>query len=299
MAVSIMLTAEALGWLIFIVGAAVPVYIIFGLVKLSGFREITRFERHKSFYYRLSAGSKLVALVSIALSAPLENWWLGLLVPSVVMMSYLTLRNGIRKFLIGVSLTIAFIWATSWGGISDLLPYLIQGRTLRGLSSSTIIYQFATRSFLLNYRVAGVFLMALILIMTSTPTEVLHVLRKARIPNGVSFSLIVGIKTVPIIFDSLNSIIKVQFMRGWGSVGRRSLYPIYAVVAAILAIIPTMIFLLRGARNIAISTGTRAFGAYRNRTYLNPLSFHVADYLVIGVALCLLALIIVSSLFIL
>ncbi|MEM0118762.1 MAG: energy-coupling factor transporter transmembrane component T [Conexivisphaerales archaeon] len=294
-----MLTAEALGWLIFIVGAAVPVYIIFGLVKLSGFREITRFERHKSFYYRLSAGSKLVALVSIALSAPLENWWLGLLVPSVVMMSYLTLRNGIRKFLIGVSLTIAFIWATSWGGISDLLPYLIQGRTLRGLSSSTIIYQFATRSFLLNYRVAGVFLMALILIMTSTPTEVLHVLRKARIPNGVSFSLIVGIKTVPIIFDSLNSIIKVQFMRGWGSVGRRSLYPIYAVVAAILAIIPTMIFLLRGARNIAISTGTRAFGAYRNRTYLNPLSFHVADYLVIGVALCLLALIIVSSLFIL
>ncbi|MEM3186218.1 MAG: energy-coupling factor transporter transmembrane component T [Conexivisphaerales archaeon] len=299
MAVSIMLTAEALGWLIFIVGAAVPVYIIFGLVKLSGFREITRFERHKSFYYRLSAGSKLVALVSIALSAPLENWWLGLLVPSVVMMSYLTLRNGIRKFLIGVSLTIAFIWATSWGGISDLLPYLIQGRTLRGLSSSTIIYQFATRSFLLNYRVAGVFLMALILIMTSTPTEVLHVLRKARIPNGVSFSLIVGIKTVPIIFDSLNSIIKVQFMRGWGSVGRRSLYPIYAVVAAILAIIPTMIFLLRGARNIAISTGTRAFGAYRNRTYLNPLSFHVADYLVIGVALCLLALIIVSSLFML
>ncbi|MDG6933364.1 MAG: energy-coupling factor transporter transmembrane protein EcfT [Nitrososphaerota archaeon] len=292
-----LVTAEFLGWSLFLIGAAVPIYLVFGVIGLAGFREITRFQRHSTFYYNLNAGSKLCLLVSMALSAPFENWWVGLLVPTFVIATYLSLKNGIRKFLIGLSLTVAFIWATSWGAVSDFLPSLLAGRTFRGENAWSFLYHFASVSFLNNFRVAGVFLMALILIMTSTPTEVLHVLRKVKMPNGISFSLIVGMRTVPIIFESINSIIKVQFMRGFGSLGRRSLYPVYVVFTAVLAIIPTMIFLLRGARNTAISTGTRAFGAYKGRTFLNPILFGRNDVVVILLAAFLLSISVSLSVF--
>jgi energy-coupling factor transport system permease protein len=277
-------------WLLFLAGATVPIYLVFGIIGLAGFREITRFQRYSTFYYRLNAGSKLCLLVSMALSAPLEKWWLAIFVVGCLLLSYLTLKDGFRKFLTALSLTIAFIWATSWGGISDFLPFALTGRTFRGENAYVFLYHLASNAFLYNIRAAGVFLMALILIMTSTPTDVLHVLRKIRMPNGISFSLIVGMRTVPIIFDSINSVIKVQFMRGFGSFGHKSLRPFYVIATAIYAIIPTMIFLLRGARITAISTGTRAFGAYRSRTFINPILFCKKDFMVIGLAATLLLL---------
>jgi len=288
-----LLAVDGLSWLFFLVGATVPIYLVFGVIGLAGFREITRFQRHSTFYYNLNAGSKLCLLVSMALAAPLEVWWLGILVAVIVLSTYMTLKNGFRKFLIALSLTIAFIWATSWGAVSSFLPFILTGRSFRGENALVFLYNYASNAVVYNLRVAGVFLMALILIMTSTPTEVLHVLRKVRMPNGISFSLIVGMRTVPIIFDSINSIMKVQFMRGFGSFGRRSFAPLYVVATSIYAIIPTMIFLLRGARSTAISTGTRAFGAYRGRTFLEPILFRWADLLTIGLAASLL----ISSIF--
>jgi energy-coupling factor transport system permease protein len=283
------LVAEVLAWLIFLAGAAVPVYIVFGSVGLEGLREITRFERNYSVYYRLNPGTKLLALVLVAVSSRFSGVYLGLIATSVILLSYATLLNGKRKLWIGTLLTIGLVWSTIWGSLSDFLPYAISGALDGSLTSQVLFDPFVVRLFAGEFAVSGVFLMALIMVMTSTPSEVMRALRKVRMPNPVTFSLVVGMRTVPLLLEVVNSTIKVQFMRGFGVRGRSWAGPLYVLAAAILALIPSLIFLLRGARSTAISTGTRAFGAYKSRTYVKSPPFGVADIVVIALAATLLA----------
>ena len=54
------LVNNLLSWLFVLVGYTTPLGIIFGLIGLTGFVEITRFERGTSFYYRLNPVTKIV-----------------------------------------------------------------------------------------------------------------------------------------------------------------------------------------------------------------------------------------------
>ena len=83
--------AQVLGWLLFIAGAALPIYVVFGVVRLSGLREITRYDRGRSFLYGLNPGTKLLALFLVALSASYGGPDEGLVVTAVILFSYLTL----------------------------------------------------------------------------------------------------------------------------------------------------------------------------------------------------------------
>jgi energy-coupling factor transport system permease protein len=274
--------SAALGWLVFVLGAVVPIYIAFGLIGLSGFREITRYENHGSFYYRLNPATKILALILVAISTTMAGIYLGLLATLVILASYATLAHGPKKLAIGAMFTIALVWATTWGSISDRVTFLISG------GDAGNFYRFFGRSIAVEVAVSGVFLLALILVMTSTPSSVMRALRQIRVPNPVTFSIMVGMRAVPNLLEAINSTVKVQFMRGFGSRGSRSLGPLYTLVAVLLSLIPALILVLRGARNTAISTGTRAFGAYRTRTYLAKPRFRTGDAVLVILALGLL-----------
>ena len=99
----------------------------------------------------------------------------------------------------------------------------------------------------------------------------------------------VGLMAGPTLLEAINSTVKVQFMRGYGTRGSRALGPVYTIAAVLLALLPALIYLLRGARNTAISTGTRAFGAHRTRTYMTNPPFGRADMVVIALAFGFLA----------
>jgi energy-coupling factor transport system permease protein len=274
--------SSVLAWLVFILGAIVPIYIAFGLIGLTGFREVTRYEANDSFYYGLNPGTKILALFIVAISTSFAGIYLGLLATSAILVSYATLSHGKDKLRIGVLFTIAVVWGTVWGTVSDRLSFLIEGVPRGG--PGFFFYNELTRLVAADVAVSGVFLLALILVMTSTPSAVMRALRKIGIPNPVTFSIMVGMKAVPTLLEAINSTVKVQFMRGFGTRGSRLLGPLYTIVAVLLALLPALIFLLRGARNTAISTGTRAFGAYRTRTYMTNPPFGLADVVVIAVA---------------
>lgn len=279
---------EALGWLVFIAGAAVPVYLVFGLIGLDGLREITRYERHDSFYYGLNPATKIAALFMVALSTSFAGIYLGLTATAVVLGSYVSLIHGREKLRIGALFTVAVVWGTVWGSASDRVFFLL-GVGTGGRFHDPFFYEFLTRTVASDVAVSGVFLMALILVMTSTPSSVMRALRRIGVPNPLTFSLVVGMKTVPSLIEAINAIVKVQLMRGFGSRGSRTLGPLYVVAAAVFALIPALIYLLRGARNTAISTGTRAFGAFKSRTYLEKPPFGRADVLVLALAAAFLA----------
>ena len=271
-------------WAVFFVGAAVPVYIVFGLIGLAGLRELTRYESHGSFYYRLNPATKLAALFMVAVSSSFAGLYLGLLATAVILASYATLYHGAQKLKLGALFTVAVVWGTVWGSVSDRLFFALNAGYGGGTVDAAFLYRDLTRLVASEVALSGVFLLALVLVMTSTPSSVMRALRRIGIPNPITFSVVGGMRTVPLLLEAINGIVKVQLMRGFGTRGSRPLGPLYVVAAAVFALIPALIYLLRGARNTAISTGTRAFGAYKNRTYLKKPPFGAADAVVLALA---------------
>lgn len=271
-------------WALFFAGAAVPVYIVFGFIGLAGLREITRYESHDSLYYRLNPATKLAALFMVAVSSSFAGLYLGLAATAVILASYATLFHGGEKLKLGTLFTIAVVWGTVWGSVSDRISFAINAQSSGAPVNTDFLYRDLTRVVASEVAVSGVFLLALILVMTSTPSSVMRALRRIGIPNPITFSVVVGMRTVPLLLEAINGIVKIQLMRGFGTRGSRSLGPLYVLAAAVFALIPALIYLLRGARNTAISTGTRAFGAYKDRTYMTKPPFGAADVAVLALA---------------
>ncbi|EQD27918.1 cobalt transport protein, partial [mine drainage metagenome] len=119
-------------------------------------------------------------------------------------------------------------------------------------------------------RFTAVSLISLVLVMTSTPSQVLRALNKIGLPISITFSLVVAMRTIPRIFEYIDTSVKIQFMRGLGSNAPRVLRVFYMLKGAIYAIVPVIVLLVRGAKDTAISADTRAFRAYPRRTYMRP-----------------------------
>jgi energy-coupling factor transport system permease protein len=309
---------------LFLFGLAFPLIILFGLIGLTGLREVTRYEKHDSFYYRLNPITKIALVISITGVAAVTIWWIGLILALGALVTYLSLKEGMRKFALGsficFSSTIGLLWTSA-----PIIPYPYLEYAIYGICSSSITnitnltpvwtwpqpmdsfltllgYQPVLTTEALFYglqiavRVVAPTITSLVLIMTSTPSDVLRALRRVKVPVQVIFALVVGMKTVPRIFDALNVAVKVQFMRGYGSRAARPFKIIYMAGAALSGIIPAMTFLFRGARNTAISADTRAFRAYKDRTYLKPVTFSRADRIMWVVIALLIVFAVVANL---
>lgn len=299
---------NVLSWLFVLFGYTAPFIVIFGLIGLTGFMEITRFEKGTSFYYRMNPVTKIVLGLVVTTISALAIWWIGAIVTVVLAATYLTLVNGRRKLVLGILLIVI----TVIGTVQSFAPYTpfsiltiamntthfttiwtwpsyfaIMGFQ-KVLTTQAVIY-----SLQISMRFTAVLLAALILVLTSTPSEILRALNKIGIPISITFALIVAMRTVPRIFDALDLSVKAQLMRGLGVNSNRIVRGINYARALFASIVPVMIFLLRGAKNTAISADTRAFRAFNKRTYMYPITFTRLDgyaFIVMAVSLGLTAL---------
>ncbi|MEM3671256.1 MAG: energy-coupling factor transporter transmembrane component T [Thermoprotei archaeon] len=292
------LLVNVLSWLFVLFGYSAPLIVIFGAIGLTGFMEITRFEKGTTFYYRLNPVTKIVLGLVVTTISAIAIWWIGAIVTLILAFSYLTLVNGRRKLALGVLL----IFITVIGAVQSFAPYTpfsvltiamntTHFQTIwtwpgyfnilgfqKVLTVQAIIYGLQ-----ISMRFTAVLLAALILVLTSTPSEILRALNKVGIPISITFALIVAMRTIPRIFDALDLSVKAQLMRGLGVSSNRFMRAIYYAVALFASIVPVMIFLLRGAKNTAISADTRAFRAYNKRTYMNPILFTKLDWYTFGI----------------
>jgi energy-coupling factor transport system permease protein len=277
--------------LFFVFGVTLPFILILKVIGLNGFKEITRFERHASFYYRLNPITKISFTFLVTIVAAVTIWWVGAVLTMGLLLFYLTLLNGLRKFVLGAYLAIA----TVIGTVQGIAPYLADStlRAALGTFTPRIIWiwpsYFAIMGFQhslslqalfyalqISMRIAPVLLSALLLVMTSTPSGILRSLNRVGLPIPIIFSLIVAMRTIPRLFDAISLSISIQFMRGLGS--RAGLLKVfYYIEAGFTSIIPVFIFMLRGAKNTAISADTRAFRAFSSRTYMTPSTFSGDD----------------------
>jgi len=310
---------------LFLFGIVAPIYLIFGAIGLTGFRDISRYEESHTFYYRLNPLTKIIFTITITFVAATTGWYLDISMALIVLATYLTLRRGVRKLLLGSALAFSSVVGLAWF-YSLNTPYTLlifafyhqcitvppTPGTSAFLAYFTPLWTWPTYYQVLGYqpvltlqgleyglqvstRAGVVLLTALILIMTSTPSAILRSLGKLKLPVVILFALVVGMRTVPRIFDSLDTAVKVQFMRGYGANSNRATRVFYLLGGVLTSIVPAMTFLFRGAKNTAISADTRAFRAYKERTFLKPFTLSRADYVFFAIIVGLIVLAVVAN----
>ncbi len=293
-----LLIVNVISWLLFFFGAAFPILIMLKAIGLTGFMKVTRFENYHTFYYRMNPAVKIILGIVVMAVAALTIWWIGALMTVAILLTYLTLKDGKRKFVTGFFLTMMTIIGTTWA-FAPYTPYIILNEAFHSSALTSLWvwpsyftvmgYQPALTvqgliyGFQISMRFTAVSLMSLILVMTSTPSQVLRALNKVGVPISITFSLVVAMRTVPRIFEYIDTSVKIQFMRGLGSRAPRFLRPFYMLVGAINGVVPVIVFLVRGAKDTAISADTRAFRAYQKRTYMRPVTIGRADRMAFSV----------------
>jgi energy-coupling factor transport system permease protein len=300
-----------ISWLLFLFGISIPFYLILGAIGIAGFREITTYEKYDTFYYRLNASVKIMLSIIIVLIATFSIWWIGAIITFGLLASYKSLKNGWRKMYLAGFLILSIIVGTVWG-YAPYEPLSIVSMALKTpVSKFTTVWtwppyfsilgyehhltlQSIYYSLQISFRFTAAVVASLLLVMTNTPAQIIKTLSKFKIPDPIIFSLVVAMKTVPAVFDSFDTSIKISMMRGYGGNKPRFLRPFVVLAAAIGSIVPTMVHLLRGAKDIGISADTRAFRAYPSRTYYIMTPFKREDYIFSGVLVMMVVMTVIA-----
>lgn len=312
MSVLAVLADNLVSWFLLLFGISFPLILLIYFIGLTGFREISRFQKHSTFYYKLNPLTKIAFGLAVTVITATTIWWIGLIITIGVLLSYATLKNGFKKIIMGTYLATGAVLGVTWAFAPYTPTYILECAVGKGPYQtvwtwpsyfsfmgfqSTLTLQALFYGLQISMRFSAIILAALILIMTSTPSEILKALQKFKVPIPIIFSLVVAMRTVPRIFDSIDTAVKIQFMRGLGRSGRGPAKIYYMIIAAFNAIIPSMIFLFRGAKNTAISADTRGFRAFNTRTYLRPLTFSRLDTYMFAIIIAMIAVSVVAIVF--
>ncbi len=130
---------------------------------------------------------------------------------------------------------------------------------------------------LIALRVVGVVTVIPIFTMTSSIARITAAFSKIRVPQKMAFMFMTAFRFVPLVQESMDSIIEAQKIRGFdldqaGYVDkiRRAYVPI---------ITPLLLLMFRRAMDLEVAINARAFGAKKERTYVEDMSFKRRDYI--------------------
>jgi energy-coupling factor transport system permease protein len=136
---------------------------------------------------------------------------------------------------------------------------------------------------LIALRVVSVVTVIPIFTMTSSIARITAAFARIRVPQKIAFMFMTAFRFVPLVQESMDSIIEAQKIRGFdleqaGYIDkiRRAYIPI---------ITPLLLLMFRRAMDLEVAINARAFGAKKNRTYVQDISFKTRDYLGILVVL--------------
>jgi len=155
-----------------------------------------------------------------------------------------------------------------WRGETVIFRFFFLKATLEGLHAGLTI-------FLKMMVILGC---VPVLAMTTRIDQFAITLSKLRIPYQLSFALITAVRFLPLVSDIYNSILDAQRLRAHDidrmsflTKLRKAYYPL---------IVPLFITSFRTADELQIALESRAFGAYKRRTYLeSPPRVTVVDYI--------------------
>jgi energy-coupling factor transport system permease protein len=126
-------------------------------------------------------------------------------------------------------------------------------------------------------RVIAVVMVIPIFTMTSPMSRISAALARIHVPQKVIFMFITAMRFVPLVQESMDNIIEAQKIRGF-DLDSASMYQKLRR-AYIPIITPLLLLMFRRAMDLEVAINARAFGARKERTFVEDISFKARDYL--------------------
>jgi energy-coupling factor transport system permease protein len=126
-------------------------------------------------------------------------------------------------------------------------------------------------------RVIAVVIVIPIFTMTSPMSRISASLSRIHVPQKVIFMFITAMRFVPLVQESMDNIIEAQKIRGFDIESANMYQKLRRAYIPIIT--PLLLLMFRRAMDLEVAINARAFGARKNVTYVEDISFKARDYL--------------------
>lgn len=293
----------------------VPTLLPFFFIKLIGFkglRHLFSYEPKQSLIHTLDPRLKVLYPVVMGIFSVFLNWEFVYLLVGFALIPWIIVGPSVQRLrvimtMVGIPV-IGAVWSqglfhTEGSATAHLLflfPSTLSWIGTPGLSSTGLLYglQQAGRT------MSGV-LAALLLLFTTTPSEIVWAFYKFRLPAGAGLAFSAALRFLPNMMERMTVLLQVVQVRGYDlSIPRwwqlrkwpGYLWRVFACLPIIT--VPLLIGSLRTTSVMAMVVDARAFGSHDKRSTLHEHQATLADWialgLLLGLALTVIALVVLQ-----
>ena len=288
--------------LIFTVPFLAPLAFI-TLIGFRGLRHLFSYEPKQSVLHRLDPRIKVIYPVLIGIVSIFLDWQYVYGLAAFTAIPWLVLRPSAQRARVIITLAlvpvIGIIWQQGLFHTTGNQGHLVYrfAPTLSwlgtpGLSSSGLIYGLQQGG-----RTLSAVLASLIVLFTTTPSEVVWAFYKFRLPAQAGLAFTAALRFLPQLVERMTVLLQVVQVRGydltlprWWQVYRWPFYIAHVIGVLPIVTIPLLVNALRTTAVMAMVVDARAFGAYPRRTSLRVHRIGVPDV----IAWLLLALVVAA-----
>ncbi len=293
-----------LGYLLmFVVPLSLPVIFV-TLVGAQGLRHLFSYEPRPGFVHGLDPRIKVLYPLVIGTLSVLLNWNFVYSLIIFTIIPWILVRPSSARVRVVLTMvfapTIALIWSQGMFYItshSNAHLLFIFPPTLSWIGTPGI----STDGLLNGVQQAGRVIVALsatlILLLTTTPAEIIWAFYKFRMPAAVGLAFTVALRFLPQLVERTTVLLQVLQVRGydlsqprWWELPAWPGYISRVVVAIPTITVPLLIGSLRSTSVTAMVVDARAFGSKRERSSLQEHRLTTHDYYAIAALVALIVL---------
>jgi len=253
-----------------------------------------------SFFHRLDPRAKIVfmLLMTTIVFVIQRIWiaaavWLSLLALWRVARLPFSILKQMSKALLGITVFLFVVQALFYPGQTSLIYPIIPetvpiiggvGRiTLEGILFAVLI---ALRLFAM--------VLILPLVSLTTPVQLLALgLVRLGLPYSLTYAMTTAINLIPVLQDEANVIVDAQRLRAMQVFEKGRFWEKLRAYPPLVT--PLVIGAMRRAQLIAVAMDSRAFGASKNRTYIQDIRMRLSDWVFMGATVLYAALVVAAG----
>jgi energy-coupling factor transport system permease protein len=275
--------------LIFTVPLLAPLAFI-RIIGFKGLRHLFSYEPKESLIHRLDPRLKVIYPVAVGVMSVFLNWDFVYGLAAFTCLPWLILRPSQQRARVVATLALVPVIGIIWqqglfhttgnqGHMLYVFPPTLSWLGTPGLSSSGMLYGLQQGG-----RTLSSVLASLILLFTTTPSEVVWAFYKFRMPAAAGLAFTAALRFLPQLVERMTVLLQVVQVRGydlalprWWQVYRWVGYLKRVVGVLPLVTIPLLVNALRTTSVTAMVVDARAFGAFPRRTSLRVHQVSFAD----------------------
>ena len=263
---------------------ALIAYFIFKIIGISGFRRLFSYENRKSRIHTMHPLTKILItfFVGIGVAVAERLYTLVILFLFTLILWYKSNPSEDKLRLLTIMILTQWIlvaWGQSFLNPSFTSPTLTRVyvfprpiRVVFGITAITL--EGFNYGLFQGIRVATAMSIAILLITTTHPSQIVYGLKEIKLPLEINFMISTILRSIPEILQKSTLVLAAERARGLrifpkpsGNVIAVLKDIMRAMIVIITAFIPVLIESIRAGRQLALAADVKAFRAFKDRTY--------------------------------